>query len=166
MKKLFIMLCLPIVLFTNIYSAVAQNQSAIVINTNSNDPNQMLLPSPFPVYVQNGVVINNPQPGFSQAMLPTNNDYTAKPGCYVACYSHGAQHGIYRAGDNIYVNGQVRVAGNYNNRICIPTGYENQDISKAIKFKQLCSAKIKSCANNNCWAGGDTGGWFGIQASE
>ncbi|MDF1931277.1 hypothetical protein PGH45_16210 [Legionella pneumophila] len=23
--------------------------------------------------------------------------------------------------------------------------------------------KIPACQNNSCWAGGDTGGWFGIQ---
>lgn len=162
MKKLLLPFAIAMCLCANVSTADQQSQAVIVINPKNTDPNQMLLPSPLPLYTQNGVVVNHPYPGFSPVQLPTNNDYTASPGCYIACYSHDAQQSIYRAGNNIYVNGQVRVAGDYNNRICIPTGYVNEDISKAVKFKQLCGARIKSCANNGCWAGGDTGGWFGI----
>ncbi|KTD18550.1 Uncharacterised protein [Legionella lansingensis] len=130
-------------------------------NTSMN-PDTRLLPSPFPVYIiGEGVVINHPYPGAKDVSLPTDNSYTAAPGCYIACYSHSK--GVYSVSPTIYVMGQIRVRGQYKERICQPEGYFNQDISAADKFKQLCSQKIKSCKNIECWAGGDTGGWFGIQ---
>lgn len=124
--------------------------------------NKYLLPSPFPVYViENYGVINHPYPGAVKRMLPTDNSYTQAPGCYIACYSHKA--GIYAVSSTIYVMGQVRVGGEYKGRVCQPDGYQNQDISAMSSFKKLCSRKITSCKNIECWAGGDTGGWFGIQ---
>ncbi|WP_253664835.1 hypothetical protein [Legionella micdadei] len=124
--------------------------------------NKTLLPSPFPVYViQNLGVINHPYPGATKVMLPTDNSYTDSPGCYIACYSH--QPGIYAVSPTINVMGQIRVSGSYQARVCQPKGYKDKDISAADKFKRLCSDKIASCKNIECWAGGDTGGWFGIQ---
>jgi hypothetical protein len=124
--------------------------------------NIQLLPSPYPVYViPNQGVVNQPYPGTSKAMLPTDNSYTSAPGCYIACYSHNP--GVYSVGPNIYVMGQVRTKGQYSSRVCQPQGYEGKDISAANSFKQLCAAKIASCRDFSCWAGGDTGGWFGIQ---
>ncbi|AHE67846.1 hypothetical protein [Legionella oakridgensis] len=130
----------------------------------SKDTEMGLLPSPFPVYVigqDKSTVINHPYPGAEKKWLPTDNSYTEKPGCYIACYSH--QSGVYSVSPTIYVMGQIRVKGQYLNRICQPEHYQNQDISKAESFKKLCSEKIASCKNIECWAGGDTGGWFGIQ---
>ena len=126
------------------------------------DPNKSLLLSPFPVYtLGNNGVINHPYPGAEQALLPTDNSYTMAPGCYIACYSHN--QGVYPVAADIYVMGQIRVWGKYEDRICQPQGYKGMDISKENKFKFLCSQKINTCRNNTCWAGGDTGGWFGIQ---
>lgn len=124
--------------------------------------NDQLLPSPFPVYViQNQGVINHPAPGAKKLLLPTDNSYSASPGCYVACYSH--KPGLYQVSPDISVMGQVRVPGQYIGRICQPKAYEWQDISGVASFKTLCAEKIKTCAAGACWAGGDTGGWFGIQ---
>lgn len=170
MKKLLFFILISVALLVNAY-ALAQSQnshngnnSAIAMQLpQSNDPNQLMLPNPFPVYMGANGVINHSAPGYSPLNLPTNNDFNGVPGCYVACYSHDAQHSIYPVGGDIYVNGQVRVAGSYVNGICIPTGYEGQDISKAGKFKKICGNKITSCAHGRCWAGGGTGGWFGIQ---
>jgi hypothetical protein len=128
----------------------------------SSGADQTLLPDNYTVFTNGSVVINHPMPGFVQKTLPTNNDYKKNPGCYIACYSRNKENGIYSVGSNIFVNGQVRVAGSYKNRICVPTGYENKDISKEDAFNVQC-AKISTCTNNQCWAGGDTGGWFGIQ---
>ncbi|WP_420324121.1 hypothetical protein [Legionella birminghamensis] len=125
------------------------------------DANRNLLPSPFPVYVIEGqAVINHPYPGALKVELPTDNSYTGQPGCYIACYSHTA--GAYAVSPDISVVGQIRVPGSYASRICQPSGFENKDISKEGQFKQLCSSKIPAC-KGGCWAGGDTGGWFGIQ---
>ncbi|MGL5742799.1 MAG: hypothetical protein ACRCXC_09780 [Legionella sp.] len=126
------------------------------------DENKTLLPSPFPVYPLNGGgVINHPYPGATQVLLPTDNSYTMAPGCYIAFYSH--QHGVYPVSPDISVIGQIRVKGEYSARICQPDGYKNQDISRAWYFKMLCGQKFTVCRNNTCLAGGDTGGWFGVQ---
>jgi hypothetical protein len=128
---------------------------------NPSSPNTMLLPSHYPVYfIENQRVINHPYKGATKSLFPTDNSYSNAPGCYIACYSHN--HGVYAVGPTIYVMGQIRVKGDYVNRICQPDGFLNQDISKANTFKQLCAEKISTCADNSCWAGGDTGGWFGI----
>jgi len=56
------------------------------------------------------------------------------------------------------------VAGFYQGGVCMPTNYAKQDISALSQFKQLCNKQINACKNSgDCWAGGDTGGWFGIQ---
>lgn len=137
--------------------AFAQDSATAVPNANND-----LLPSPFPVYViPNSGVINWPAPGSVKVMLPTDNSYTGSPGCYVACYSH--KNGLYSVGPDISVMGQVRVRGQYVNRICQPTGYQGKDISADPMFKMLCSKGVPSCTDGTCWGGGDTGGWFGIQ---
>jgi hypothetical protein len=124
---------------------------------------QTLLPNPFPVYVKDNQVVNHPYSDFAPKLLPTVNTYTKNPGCYVVCYSHEAKGSVYAVGNNVYVHGQVRVPGTYVNRICLPKGYEGVDISSVNAFKKLCSMEIKSCKGVDCWAGGDSGGWFGIQ---
>ncbi|WED44557.1 hypothetical protein [Legionella cardiaca] len=146
--------------FSVISYASSNNQQDV--SSTSMNPNKMLLPSPFPVYIlENNGVINHPYPGAIPAALPTDNSYTDAPGCYIACYSHFK--GVYPVAPSIYVMGQIRVKGQYLDRICQPEGYVNRDISAADSFKQLCSQKIASCKEIECWAGGDTGGWFGIQ---
>lgn len=137
--------------------AFADNEAIITGN-----PESSLLPSPYPVYViENSGVVNHSYPGAVQVFIPTNNEYKEAPGCYIACYSH--QPGAYAVSSNIYVIGQVRVRGHYVARNCVPEGYKNMDISKADPLKELCSVSIEACKNKGCWAGGDTGGWFGIQ---
>lgn len=125
-------------------------------------PNNTLLPSPYPVYVINDSgVVNHSYPGAIKVFLPTDNTYADSPGCYLACYSHFP--GVYKVSPTISVIGQVRVRGKYLARICQPEGYLNSDLSKLAQLKTLCAEKFKGCSNNACWAGGDTGGWFGIQ---
>lgn len=120
--------------------------------------NKQMLPNPFPVYTDGKIILNHPSPGLKQTLLPTINDDRSIPGCYIACYSHESKGAVYSVGNNIFVHGQVRVPGKYINRICVPTGYDGKEISGADVFKKLCNAKIPTC--KDCWAGGDTGGWF------
>lgn len=127
------------------------------------DPNQTLLPEAYSVYTNGTTVINHPEEGFTEKVLPTVNLYKGAQGCYIACYSRQAENAVYPVGDNIYVLGQVRVAGKYNGRVCEPTNFAGKDISGDATFKTICTEKITTCVNAQCWAGGDTGGWFGIQ---
>ncbi|WP_445632592.1 hypothetical protein NSTC745_04140 [Nostoc sp. DSM 114161] len=106
------------------------------------DPNQSILPNNF--------------------YLPTVNDFTGSPGCYIAAYSHQREMSARSVGGDIYVMGQVRVPGHYEGRICQPKGYEGKDISSLDYFKELFDQKLpKVCINKSCWAGGDTGGFVG-----
>jgi hypothetical protein len=54
--------------------------------------------------------------------------------------------------------GQVRLRGKYHGRVFHPWGYQGQDISTAQEFKDLC----RELFGVEGWAGGDTGGWFGL----
>lgn len=90
--------------------------------------------------------------------LPIANNYTASGGCYVACYSN--HQGVYQVG-SFGVQGLVRVPGRYTERVCQPTGWEGKDISAASTFKGLCNRTFTEACDGGCWAGGDTGGFFG-----
>lgn len=125
-------------------------------------PTETLLPEPFIIYTDGSAALNHPQTGFTAAVLPTINLYKGTPGCYIACYSHQRANSIYPI-ENVYVMGQVRVAGKYAGRVCEPTNFAGKDISGNDVFKTICSEKIEGCKGAHCWAGGDTGGWFGIQ---
>lgn len=120
-----------------------------------------MLPEDFRVYVGEGSVINHPVPGYEERILPTVNRYQSNNGGYIAIYSHNASQGVYSVGDGIYVIGQIRLQGKYIGIIFHPTGYEGQYISATEDFKQLADETFSAC-QGDCWAGGDTGGWFGI----
>jgi hypothetical protein len=133
------------------------------------NPNNQLLPSSLSVYTNGSLTINHPAPGLKQVSLPVNNkNYTKANGCYMACYSY--KQGLIREGKNIYLIGMVRVPGKYNNnRSCIPTGTAGKDVSGSKTFKMLCNNSFKkqcSITSYGCWAGGDTGGWYGMQQSK
>lgn len=126
-------------------------------------PNKNLLPNSFPVYSNGKVVINHRIPGFTEIKIPVDNSYDQNPGCYILCYSHQQKNSLYEASDDIYAHGMVRIAGKYDqNRMCHPTDAGNQDTSTMQEYQDLCNTKIKSC-NGTCWAGGDTGGLYGMQ---
>jgi hypothetical protein len=126
-------------------------------------PVDHLLPADYRVYVFHGGVVNHPVPGGHPVVLPTANRYGGPDGGYIACYSHRAQGSVYPVGRDIYVMGQVRLRGEYDGRIFQPEGYRGRDISAAPKFGQICREAIAACGSGGCWAGGDTGGWFGVQ---
>ena len=121
-----------------------------------------LLPPNFTVYRSGDAVVNHPMPGARAVRLPTRNLYRGQDGGYVACYSHREAGSAYPVGGDIYVVGQVRLRGAYDGRIFQPRGYRGKDISALPKFKQICGRALKVCHDDACWAGGDTGGWFGI----
>ncbi|MBW4563866.1 MAG: hypothetical protein KME32_22535 [Mojavia pulchra JT2-VF2] len=117
----------------------------------------------FRVYVSTeGGVVNWAAPGYTERILPTVNKYMNRDGGYIACYSRNQKGSIYSVGSGIYVMGQIRLQGRYIGRIFHPKGYEDKDISAAIEFKTLCNQTFPA-ARNGGWAGGDTGGWFGIE---
>jgi C1A family cysteine protease len=129
-----------------------------------NNPQYSFLPEDLKVYVgPNDIVVNWPMNGYEERLLPTVNNYTEPDGGYIACYSRNKEGGVYSVGDGIYVMGQIRIQGQYINRIFHPQGYENQDISAIQKFKDLCNQTFPACKGGG-WAGGDTSGWFGLRS--
>ena len=134
--------------------------AALIVRVQIDTDPENMLPTDFKVYVQGDTVINHAEEGFEEKTLPTVNVFTGSAGCYVACYSRDAEKGVYGVGGGIFVNGQVRVEGAYKGRTCLPAGYETADISAEQSFKELCGKHVASCGAK-CWAGGDTGGWFG-----
>ena len=70
---------------------------------------------------------------------------------------------IYSAGNDIYFMGVINnLPSRYVGRIFQPAGYEDVDISAEQTFKDLCNYQFTSC-KNGCWAGGDTGGFYGYK---
>jgi hypothetical protein len=150
----------PIALFiASIVMAIGLATAAIADTRYRTD---RLLPEDFTVYLSDGGVTNRPMPGARPSVLPTRNLYRGGDGGYIACYGHQETGSAYRVGDNIYVMGQVRLRGAYSGRIFQPRGHRGQDISALASFKRICGRAIAACRGNACWAGGDTGGWFGI----
>jgi C1A family cysteine protease len=122
-----------------------------------------LLPEDFKVYVgENGSVVNWPMPGYEERTLPTVNKYTESDGGYIACYSRNKEGSVYSFDNGIYVMGQIRLQGQYIGEIFHPKGYENQDISAVQELKDLCNQTFPACKGGG-WAGGDSGGWFGLR---
>jgi len=118
-------------------------------SVNTPDPNRILLRSNF-----------RTDGSIGRQSFPIINSYRGYPGCYVACYSRSAIGSAFEQSSGIYVNGFVRVRGHYQDGLCQPKGYVNQDISKISYFKENCARYIKSCRKNRCWAGGDTLGFL------
>lgn len=153
-------LLLPTLVCASTYMGLSGQTGKMVPIPN---PNNQLLPNPFPIFTDGHIVVNHPADGFKKVGLPVDNTYRKNPGCYLACYSK--QKGVYEIASNIYVQGMVRVPGKYVGRICRATGAP-QDISKLASFKKLCGNNIKLCRDGSCWVGGDTGGWYGMQINQ
>lgn len=119
-----------------------------------------LLPTDFRVYVfADGGASRWPSGEAEECVLPTVNRFEGEPGGYVAVYSRDARGAVYSVGGGIYVVGQIRLRGTYDGRIFQPEGFEGRDISAAPELKALCNEVFGGGAWD-CWAGGDTGGWF------
>ena len=82
----------------------------------------------------------------------------------IACYSRNAPGSTHGVGGGIYVMGIIDgMKGRYIGRIFHPRGHEGKDISAAQKFKDLCNYRFPSTCKGGCWAGGDTGGYYGYR---
>lgn len=124
-----------------------------------------LIHQDFKVYVSpSGQVSKVPMPDWQKRVLPTVNDYTGGDGGYIAAYSRNGDKAVYSVGDGIFVVGQIRLQGQYVGGIFVPQGYEGVDISADPTLKSLCDKTFPDSAP--CWAGGDTGGWFGLRIDE
>lgn len=166
-RRFIVLMGLALTLLVGSFTAPALAQGvsaqleAITIPVEQKASIPYLLPENFKVYVKGVSVINHPAPGYEQRVLPTVNQYMGDDGGYIACYSHNQKGSIYPVGGDIYVMGQIRLQGKYIGRVFEPKGYEGKDISAAQEFKSLCNRTFSS-AQGGGWAGGDTGGWFGL----
>lgn len=86
----------------------------------------------------------------------------------IACYAGKEFGGLYEISgtENVVMGFVEGLHGHYQNRIFQPQGFEGEDISNLLYFKNLCAEEIESCIDSNgisqCWAGGDTGGLYGF----
>lgn len=119
------------------------------------------LPEDFRIFTNNqGTVGTNSGGGqnVESRILPTINLYNGADGGYLAFYSRYPAKTVYSVGGGNYVMGQIRLKGQYIGRIFHPEGYKYQNISAVPEFKALC----RTMFGVEGWAGGDTGGWFGL----
>lgn len=124
--------------------------------------NQTILPDQIKVYYNPNIgVSQKAYKGGTEKIIPTLNDFKETPGCYLSCFSRSSKDAIYPVDTNVYLMGQIRVQGHYTNGLCLPKGFESQDIRAAKEFKQKCEdAFPERCEKESCWASGRTGGWF------
>ena len=125
-----------------------------------NKHESLIIPEQFDVYAKDHTVANESFPQGTKKILPTINAFQGVPGGYIACYSHTKEGSAYGVSRDIFVVGQIRMAGRYRGGIFQPQGYENKDISAEPPFKDLCKTAFPVC-QRQCWAGGDTEKWFG-----
>ncbi|SMF40565.1 hypothetical protein [Pseudobacteriovorax antillogorgiicola] len=117
----------------------------------------------FIIFQLGGAVFNHYVEGSTPLKLPTAfAPYSGIQGCYLACYSNNNSGAIYEIDQGIFVKGQYRVEGYYDSNICRPVGDETQEISEIQLYSNYCRDHVPACADGECWAGGDTGGWFGL----
>lgn len=126
------------------------------------------LPNEFKIYIRpTGKVSSNPSLDSTPKILPTPIDYEGFYGCYVACYSANSEGAIYSIAQDINVVGLIRVEGQYKGSQCIAYAYqdkEGKEEPKAEELAALCTKHFASaCADNSCWANGDTGQWFNLK---
>ena len=125
-------------------------------------PTQTIFPEAFKVYYKDNMGVSRKDfHGSTEKTIPTKNEFTAHPGCYLSCVSHNKKDGIYTVGDGKYVVGQLRVKGHYANGLCIPSGYESKDIRNANEWKEKCQASFpEMCPKGSCKVMGNTANWF------
>ncbi|HRE31803.1 MAG TPA: hypothetical protein PLD88_07515 [Candidatus Berkiella sp.] len=126
-------------------------------------PNKGMLPEEFKVYYSEKAGLSKTAfKGGSEKIIPTKNDFTEVPGCYISCYSKDAAKGIYNVGDNTYLIGQIRVSGHYYGGNCLPKGFESQDIRNAKEFKEMCEKDFPDkCEKESCTVGSNSSAqWF------
>ncbi len=114
----------------------------------------------FKFYLDTGL-LSDPNGRIAKFLKNNENIPTLPSKGAIACYSYSEAGSSYSVG-NVYVMGIIDgINGRYNGRIFQPQGYENNDISAPI-FKHLCNSRFPAC-KNGCWAGGDTGGFYGYK---
>lgn len=129
-------------------------------------PDDMRLPDDIKVYYSKKVgLTNHAVKGAKAEVLPTNNEYTASPGCYIACYSSNKdiapKLGAYPVDGNTYIMGQVRVKGHYRDGLCVPSGYENKSVHGSKEMKEACEKSFPAmCEKGTCTVNGKTSQWF------
>lgn len=126
-------------------------------------PNKGMLPEEFKVYYSDSVGISKTSfKGSSEKVIPTINEFTEVPGCYISCYTKDAKKGLYNIGDNNYLIGQIRVSGHYYGGNCLPKGFENKDVRSAKEFKEMCEKNFpEKCEKESCGVGAShTAQWF------
>ena len=136
---------------------------ATAVGPRPGGPNKGMLPEEFKVYYNENVGISKTSfKGASEKVIPTKNDFTEVPGCYISCYTKDAKKGLYNIGDNTYLIGQIRVSGHYYGGTCLPKGFENKDVRNAKEFKEMCEKDFpEKCEKESCGVGAShTAQWF------
>lgn len=144
-------------------ATAAMTEKPAPVGPRPGGPNKGMLPEEFKVYYSEKVGLSKKSfKGASEKIIPTKNDFTEVPGCYITCYTKDAKKGVYSVGDNTYLIGQIRVSGHYYGGNCLPKGFENKDVRTAKEFKEMCEKDFpEQCEKESCTAGNNhTAQWF------
>lgn len=144
-------------------ATAAMTEKPAPVGPRPGGPNKGMLPEEFKVYYSEKVGLSKTAfKGGTEKVIPTKNDFTEVPGCYITCYTKDAKKGLYSVGDNHYLIGQIRVSGHYYGGNCLPKGFENKDVRTAKEFKEMCEKDFpEQCEKESCTAGNNhTAQWF------
>lgn len=129
--------------------------------TAATDPS--VLPEQFKIYYDPKLGISKKvYKGAAEKVILNNNDVKDGQGCYVSCFSKNAKDAVYPVDTNVYLMGQIRVQGQYQNGNCLPKGFEDKDVRASKEFKAKCEEAFpERCEKDSCWASGsNTANWF------
>lgn len=144
-------------------ATAAMTEKPAPVGPRPGGPNKGMLPEEFKVYYNEKVGLSTKAfKGGAEKVIPTKNDFTEVPGCYITCYTKDAKKGLYNVGDNHYIIGQIRVSGHYYGGNCLPKGFENKDVRTAKEFKEMCEKDFpEHCEKESCTVGNNhTAQWF------
>ena len=86
---------------------------------------------------------------------------SSKESCVLACYSHNGEGALYQVASDIFAVGGFQTGGKYVESVCKPEHFDG-DLGADLGFKHRCAELFpKQCANDACWANGDTRGRLG-----
>ncbi len=81
--------------------------------------------------------------------------------CVLACYSHDGDGALYQVSSEVFAIGGFQTGGRYVESVCKPRDFDG-DLGSDPAFKHHCTELFpKQCANDVCWANGDTRGRLG-----
>jgi len=135
-----------------------RHDSDLIINVI--DPHDVGQTREMLTFILDAGLINDP--GDLKNLLTEPGNLPTMSGA-IACYTDQVNG---NAGGKFPVVGFIEnIPGHYEGRVFKPRGHEGDDLGVSVYFKMMCHERFPDvCPSDaDCWAGGDTGGYYGFE---